>query len=70
MGYLRGFENLQSIGRSGMFRYNNQDHAIEMGLLAAGNVLGGKRIHDLELVGVEDLYLERGAAVLTGQDKV
>lgn len=35
-GYLRGFENVQSIGRSSCFRYDSQDRAIEAGLAAAG----------------------------------
>jgi protoporphyrinogen oxidase len=38
--WLDQFENLIPIGRSGMFKYNNQDHAIATGLLAARNVLG------------------------------
>ncbi|MEE2830577.1 MAG: NAD(P)/FAD-dependent oxidoreductase [Myxococcota bacterium] len=32
--------NLQLIGRAGMHRYNNQDHAMMTGLLAARNLLG------------------------------
>lgn len=39
--YLSQFENLQIIGRNGMFRYNNADHSIETGLMAASNILGG-----------------------------
>jgi protoporphyrinogen oxidase len=38
--WLDRFENLTPIGRSGMFRYNNQDHAIYTGLLAARKALG------------------------------
>ncbi len=38
--YLNGFSNLHAIGRSGMFRYFNMDHAIESGLDAARDVLG------------------------------
>jgi protoporphyrinogen oxidase len=38
--WLDGIENLVPIGRSGMFKYNNQDHAIATGLLAARRVLG------------------------------
>lgn len=33
--YLARFENLQVIGRGGMFRYFNMDHAIESGMAAA-----------------------------------
>ena len=32
--------NLQLIGRNGMHRYNNQDHAMWTGILAARNALG------------------------------
>ena len=32
--------NLTAIGRSGMFKYNNQDHAMATGLYAARNYLG------------------------------
>jgi protoporphyrinogen oxidase len=38
--YLRRFENLQTIGRNGTHRYNNQDHSMLAGMLAARNVLG------------------------------
>ncbi len=32
--------SLQTVGRGGAFKYNNQDHCIEMGIGAAKNVLG------------------------------
>lgn len=38
--WLDGFENLLPIGRSGMFKYNNQDHAMATGMLAARTALG------------------------------
>lgn len=38
--WLDRFENFMPIGRSGMFKYNNQDHAILTGLLAARTILG------------------------------
>jgi protoporphyrinogen oxidase len=37
--YLSGIKGLQVIGRYGAFKYNNQDHSILMGLLAADNIL-------------------------------
>ena len=40
MEYLQKFENLQTIGRGGMFKYYNMDHAIETGIKAAENILG------------------------------
>lgn len=36
--YLKTFPNLQVIGRYGAFKYNNQDHSILMGILAAENL--------------------------------
>ena len=38
--WLNQLENLLPIGRSGMFKYNNQDHAMATGLLAARTSLG------------------------------
>jgi protoporphyrinogen oxidase len=37
--YLDQFQGLTPIGRYGSFKYNNQDHSILMGLLAARNLL-------------------------------
>ncbi|HYI24071.1 MAG TPA: FAD-dependent oxidoreductase [Thermomicrobiales bacterium] len=54
--YIQGIENLQYIGRGGSFRYNNTDHSIETGLLAAKNLLGEH--HDLERVNAEEEYHE------------
>jgi protoporphyrinogen oxidase len=58
-GYLNRFKNLQLVGRSGVFRYNNQDHALEMGILAARTVIE-ERQYNLEEVGAEQEYFERG----------
>jgi protoporphyrinogen oxidase len=44
--YLSSVEGLQAIGRYGAFKYNNQDHSIYMGLLAAENILKGST-HEL-----------------------
>ena len=54
--YLNGFENLQTIGRNGMHRYNNQDHSMLTGLLAARNLVGEE--HDLWDVNTERSYYE------------
>jgi protoporphyrinogen oxidase len=54
--WLDGFSNLQVIGRNGMHRYNNQDHSMLTGMLAARNVLGDA--HDLWDVNVERSYHE------------
>ena len=54
--YIQTFENLQTVGRNGMHRYNNSDHSMLTGLLAAKNILG----EDLDLwnVNVERSYHE------------
>jgi hypothetical protein len=44
------------VGRNGMHRYNNQDHSILTGALAARNVLGGS--HDIWNVNLERSYHE------------
>ena len=54
--YLSQFKNLQIIGRNGTFRYNNMDHSIEMGLMAAKKLLGEE--HDVFKVNASGEYLE------------
>jgi protoporphyrinogen oxidase len=54
--FIDSLENIQIIGRYGTFRYNNTDHSIETGLLAAKNVLGGH--FDLDSVNAEKEYHE------------
>jgi hypothetical protein len=54
--YLESFDNLQSIGRNGMHRYNNMDHSMQTGWLAAQNVCGAR--HDLLKVNDDEDYLE------------
>lgn len=50
------FTNLQTVGRNGMHRYNNQDHSMLTALLAAKNILGEQ--HDIWNVNVERSYHE------------
>ncbi|MDD5772378.1 MAG: NAD(P)-binding protein [bacterium] len=57
--YLKQFKNLQCIGRAGSFKYNNQDHALEMGILAARNIIEGEK-NNIEDVGTEQEYFEKG----------
>lgn len=56
--YLEGFSNLQTIGRNGLHRYNNQDHSMLTGVYAARNILGGK--YDVWSVNTEMAYHEEG----------
>jgi len=59
--FVGGFDNLQTIGRNGLHRYNNQDHAMMTGLLAARNLALGEK-HDVWSVNTEPDYLEETVA--------
>ncbi len=58
--YTSHFANLQTIGRNGLHRYNNQDHAMLTGMYAVRNVLGESQV-DLWQVNTEKEYLEEVA---------
>ena len=55
--YLARFENLQTIGRAGLFRYCNSDLALRMGLQAADRLLGLRSMDPWDM-GREQDYLE------------
>jgi hypothetical protein len=59
--WLDRLENFLPIGRCGLFKYNNQDHAIATGLLAARTVLGFGKF-DPWLVNIDAEYHEGGVA--------
>ncbi len=59
LDWLDRFDNFYAIGRPGRFRYTNQDHSLEMGILAAQSVLDGQR-RDVDEVTKEKEYFERG----------
>ena len=64
--YLSNIENLSIIGRYGAFKYNNQDHSILMGILAADNILKGKN-NDLWEVNTDyEVYQEQSVITETG----
>jgi protoporphyrinogen oxidase len=60
--YLQRFENLQTCGRNGLHRYNNQDHSMWTAILAALNIVDGAS-HDVWSVNTEAEYLEEGELV-------
>jgi protoporphyrinogen oxidase len=60
--YLQTFQNLQTCGRNGLHRYNNQDHSMWTAILAALNLLDGAK-HDVWSVNTEAEYLEEGQIV-------
>jgi protoporphyrinogen oxidase len=55
--FVDGLDNFQTIGRNGLHRYNNQDHAMLTGLLAVRNLLHGER-NDLWNVNADREYHE------------
>jgi len=58
--------NLQTIGRNGLHKYNNQDHSMLTGMLAARNVMGAR--HDPWRVNIDDEYHEEeNNATTTGR---
>ncbi|MBU2213308.1 FAD-dependent oxidoreductase, partial [Patescibacteria group bacterium] len=59
MDWMDSFDNFYAIGRPGRFRYTNQDHSLEMGILAARSVLEGKR-YEVDSVGSGKEYFEMG----------
>jgi protoporphyrinogen oxidase len=54
--------NLHLVGRNGMHKYNNQDHAMMTALLTARNILAGKKIYDVWAVNEDAEYHESGPA--------
>lgn len=56
--YLSSFKNLQTVGRNGLHRYNNQDHSMLTGIYAARNSMGAK--YDIWSVNTEKEYHEEG----------
>ena len=57
--YLDHFSNLQTIGRNGLHRYNNQDHSMMTGIYAARNIVMGEE-NDVWSVNTETEYHEEG----------
>ena len=52
--------NLHMIGRNGMHKYNNQDHAMMTAMLTAKNILAGERMYDIWDVNEDAEYHEAG----------
>jgi protoporphyrinogen oxidase len=57
-----GYPTLHLIGRNGMHKYNNQDHAMMTAMLAARNILAGERVYDIWQVNEDAEYHEAGAS--------
>ena len=59
-GYVDAIPNLQTVGRNGLHRYNNQDHSMWTAVLGTLNLLDGAG-HDVWSVNADAEYLEEGA---------
>jgi protoporphyrinogen oxidase len=56
------FPTLYLVGRNGMHKYNNQDHAMMTAMLCAENILAGRPVYDLWRVNQDAEYHESGDA--------
>jgi protoporphyrinogen oxidase len=56
------FPTLHLVGRNGMHKYNNQDHAMMTAMLCVENILAGKPVYDLWQVNQDAEYHESGTA--------
>jgi len=58
----QSYPNLHLVGRNGMHKYNNQDHAMMTAMLTAQNILVGQRVHNVWDVNEDAEYHEAGAS--------
>ncbi len=63
--FISSIPRLYAIGRYGSFKYNNQDHSILMGLLAAENI-AEEGAHDLWALNSDYEYQESSRISVTG----
>jgi protoporphyrinogen oxidase len=56
------YPNLHLVGRNGMHKYNNQDHAMMTAMLCAKNIIAGEALYDLWQVNQDAEYHEAGKA--------
>jgi protoporphyrinogen oxidase len=54
------YETLHLVGRNGMHRYNNQDHAMMTAMLTVRNIEAGERVYDIWQVNEDAEYHESG----------
>ncbi|MBB2156027.1 NAD(P)/FAD-dependent oxidoreductase [Gluconacetobacter diazotrophicus] len=54
--------NLHPVGRNGMHKYNNQDHAMMTAMLTVRNIMAGRRLYDVWQVNQDAEYHEEGQA--------
>ena len=56
------YPNLHLVGRNGMHKYNNQDHAMMTAMLCVENILADTKLYDLWEVNGDAEYHEAGPA--------
>ena len=56
----KSYPSLHMVGRNGMHKYNNQDHAMMTAMLTARNILAGARLYDIWAVNEDAEYHEAG----------
>ena len=56
------YPTLHLVGRNGMHKYNNQDHAMMTAMLTAKNILAGERVYDIWNVNEDAEYHEAGGS--------
>jgi protoporphyrinogen oxidase len=59
------FPSLHLVGRNGMHKYDNQDHAMMTAMLCVRNILAGERRYDLWAVNQDAEYIEEKANAVT-----
>ena len=64
------YPTLHLVGRNGMHKYNNQDHAMMTAMLTARNIRAGKRIYDVWNVNEEAQYQESGVAEALTSERI
>src|SRR3984885_10085476 len=60
------FPTLHMVGRNGMHKYNNQDHAMMTAMLTAQNILAGSRRYDVWNVNEDAEYHAAGGSGVRG----
>ena len=60
---------LHLVGRNGMHRYNNQDHAMMTAMLTVENIVAGARVYDVWQVNEDAEYHEAGSEGAVSPDQ-
>ena len=64
------FATLYLVGRNGMHKYNNQDHAMMTAILTARNIMAGEQIYDVWNVNEDAQYQESGVSDVLASERM